>query len=175
MWSTWPIRTCNVTYSYVWRDSFACVARRVRDKKTSYAWIHLVCVCDLTHSYVWRDSFTCKIWLVHMCDMTHSYVRHDSFICVLWLTHRCAKTHSYVRHDFCICQPWLIRMCDMHDPYEWHVPCLRVLGPITYVIQFTTHCNTLQHTATHSGRIHTCDAIHTYAWRNTFCRETLLL
>jgi len=39
---------CDVTHSYVWRDSF---------------------MCDVTHSYVWFDSFICVIWLSFMTVM----------------------------------------------------------------------------------------------------------
>jgi len=48
---TWRIRMCDMTHSYVWRDSFICVT-----------W--LIHMCDMTHSYVWHDSFTCMTLIV---------------------------------------------------------------------------------------------------------------
>ena len=51
---TWPIHTCDITYSNVWHDSF-----------TTH---------DMTPSYVWHDSLICAAWPICMCDMTHSYV-----------------------------------------------------------------------------------------------------
>ena len=74
------IRMCDMTLSYVWRDSFVCVTWLIR-------------MCDVTHSYVCHDSFVCVTWLIRMCDMTHSYVCHDSFVCVPRGTLRC--------HDVC--------------------------------------------------------------------------
>ena len=112
---------CDVSHSYVWRDSFMCGT-----------W--LIHMCHMTHSYVRHDSIICVTWLIHMCHMTHSYVWHDSLICVTWLIHvwhdsficvtwlidLCDMTHLYVWHDSLIRVPWLNHMCDMTHSYVWH-------------------------------------------------------
>ena len=74
---------CDMTHSYVWRDSFICVT-----------W--LLHMCDMTPSHVWHDSFIRVIWLFHMCDMTPLYARSNSFIRVTWLIHTSDITHTYL-------------------------------------------------------------------------------
>jgi len=101
------IHMCDVTHSYVWRDSFICVTR-------------LIHMCDVTQSYVWRDSVICVTWLSHKCDVTQSYVWRDSVICVTRVMHTFDMTHSHVWHDLCICVTWLIHMCDTTHAYVWH-------------------------------------------------------
>ena len=59
LWSdslAWLIHMCDVTYSYVWHDSFT--------------W--------------WHVSFIRVTWLVHTNELTHLHMWHDSFICVTW-------------------------------------------------------------------------------------------
>jgi len=51
-------QACDMTHSYVWHDSFVCVA-----------W--LFHTCDVTHWYMCRDSLICVPWLIHMCDVIH--------------------------------------------------------------------------------------------------------
>ena len=55
------IHMCDMTYSYVWHDSFMRVT-----------W--LIFTCDMTYSCVTR--------LIHTCNLTRLYVRHGLFICV---------------------------------------------------------------------------------------------
>jgi len=69
--------TCDITRSYVWRDS-------------------IVCMIDPP---LYGSATASATWLVHMCGVTHVnvlqtllsiavllHLRHDSFICVTWLT-----------------------------------------------------------------------------------------
>jgi len=139
------------THSYVWHDSFICVA-----------W--LIHVCDMTHPNMRHTSSTCATWLIHMCDpwerlevelicvawlihmcdMTHPYV---SRVGASWSrTHMCGMTHPYVRHDSSICATWLIHMCDMTHPYVGRVGNLGV--ELIYV----------------TWLIHTCDMTHPHVW-----------
>jgi len=62
---TWLIHICDMTHSYMGRDSLR--------------------VWDMTHSYVWKVD---ALWSglpvddsLSACDITHPYVRHESFIC----------------------------------------------------------------------------------------------
>jgi len=68
-----------------------------------------------------KSLFMYVTCLVHTCGLTCSYVWHirDLFIRVI--------------HDFS-------RLCDV---VSWHVPCA------LFIYVTATHCNTLQHTATH--------------------------
>jgi len=101
------VRVCDVTHSYVWRDSSIFVT-----------W--LIHMCDMTHSYVWSASSICVTQPIHMCDLAHSYVWHDSFACVTWLIRMCDMTHSYACHDSFIFVTWLIHMCDLaHSDMGW--------------------------------------------------------
>ena len=109
-------RMCNMTHSYVWRDSFIFVP-----------W--LIHMRDKTHAYVWHGpfshlrhfSFMCVTWPIYMCDMTHSCVWHDSLIRVTWpiqsltsvLIYICDMTHLYVWHDVFMCVTWPFNTCDM--------------------------------------------------------------
>jgi len=114
---TWLIHMCDVTPSYVWRDSFICVTWLIHiyDMAHLYTCIHMYdatrvhgvhvsffCVtwlshvCDLTHSYAWHDLFMCFTWLIHMCDMPHSFLWRASFIRVTWLIHACDMAHSHM-------------------------------------------------------------------------------
>jgi len=94
------------TPSYVWHDSFLCVAwvihacdmTRVYAARTWLRLLHmcpfdthvthmctlhgLVDVCDMTRWCVWHDSLMCVTWLVDVCDITRWCVWHDSLMCV---------------------------------------------------------------------------------------------
>jgi len=106
MSATRLMRTCDMTHSYVWHDSFVCVTRLIlmRDMTLSYEMtdFHVLnlfffgkflfsnaavrsveCVCEKTKER--RDLFVCMTWLKHMCDMTHSNVWPD--ICVYVYTY----------------------------------------------------------------------------------------
>jgi len=148
------VHVCDMTFSYVWQDSFICVTR-------------LTHMCDMTHPYVWHHSFmrviealcfpvgTCDMtpwismkWLIHVCDRTHSYVWQDSFICVTWPIHMCDVTHSYVwHHSFMrvIEALWFpVGKCDMTPRYQWN-------DSFIYV----------------TGLIHIYGRTHSYVWRDS--------
>jgi len=48
--TTWLIRMCGATHSYVCHDPVICVTR-------------LIHMCGVANPYVWYDSFTCVTWL----------------------------------------------------------------------------------------------------------------
>ena len=123
----------------------------------------------MTHSYVWHDSFIYATWLIHICDKTHSYVWHDSLIYAIWLIHMCDMTHSYMRHDSFICVTRFIHMCDTWLNRIKDLTCSFV-GFISFIWGkwlTATHCNTLQHTATHL--YHTADL---FVWGNYSLQHT---
>jgi len=125
-WESWLIRTCDMTYSYVWR--LPCM-RYV----THSAWLIRMCNVTCVCVYMWRDSFVCatrlatseavkcsgESWLIHICGITHVYVWRDPFICI--------SPHLYtLRVWFSLWQDvfeyvkWRIRMWDMTPSYGWH-------------------------------------------------------
>jgi len=58
------VHMCDMTHSYVWRDSFVCVTWHIErvaidELATHVRGIHM---CDMTHSFVWRDSIVCVTW-----------------------------------------------------------------------------------------------------------------
>jgi len=55
----------DMTYFYVWHDSFLFVTS-------------LNVMCDMIHSHVWHDASQDVPWRILMCDMTDSSMWHDS-------------------------------------------------------------------------------------------------
>jgi len=86
------MRTCAMTHSCIWSDSFLGVSH------------------DTTYSYIRHDdSVTCGPWLLPTCAMPHTHVCNDSFVYVKWLTSR-----RIARYDIFICLTrWLI-----HTSYD---------------------------------------------------------
>jgi len=90
----------------------------------------------------------CVTWLIRMCDMAHSYVWHDSYKSDLnvwhtwWIESRSARV--------CVAAA---RTLFADSPATWQ-RMTQSLNPTPH-----THCNTLQHTATHCNTTHTftCD------------------
>jgi len=119
---TWLIRTCDMTHSYVWRDSFMCVT-----------W--LVHICDMTHSHVWDYSSMCVtyliqandkrhscVWLIHTCDMTHACVWLDSFHTTLHIHMFAMRLQTALLPRLqtqIVCVTWLIQMHDMPHLFVW--------------------------------------------------------
>jgi len=140
--ATWLIHTCNTTHSNAWHDTFEWV---------TYEWVMSPCYAtshsSLTshmyqsyHTYQWIMSHEWYVML-HARHVTHSYVQQDSL----------NATHSYEWHVMW-CFISLAAMCHITRPYM-------SFDSITQ----TTHCNTLQHTATHCNTswrvmwlVHTC-------------------
>jgi len=133
---TWRIHMCDVTRSYVWRDSCMC--------ETS-----LVHMCDMTHPYVCDLShahphpvvlFMWVTWRIEICDVTHVYVRHASGICVTWRIPMCVTWLIHVWH-MCVTHMCDIK-CHVHDDTDSpHVTCT----PMTHIIQnmfYTISCRT---------------------------------
>jgi len=184
------IYMCDMTHSYVWRDSFICVL--VLSAIWNLKFGDLMCVrmcvmtnylCDMTHLYVWYDSFICVTWLIRMCDVTHLYVwwcypqfemwrpdvclyvRHDeSFV---W-----HMTHLYVWHDSFICVTWLIHVCDMTHSYVWRDSfiCVLVLSAI-WILEF----GDLMCVRMCVMSNHMCDMTHSYVSHDSFICVTWLI
>ena len=129
-------------------------------------------MCDMTHSHVWHDSFTCVTWLIHMCDMTHPYVRHDSFFLTDWQIFdsiypiRCGFNLYILQSLISKSLRLYLYLTDLYNStrcvfYESvHVPIKEDLSSIRLWIYSSfvccwcaTHCNTLQHTATHCNTL----------------------
>jgi len=85
----------TATHSYVWCDSFKCVAHLARPPSsfrviyvyTSFFVLFVFAIeifCRRVQMYKWHGHVSAHVLsrLIHMWDMTHSYVWHDSFPCV---------------------------------------------------------------------------------------------
>ena len=62
------IHTCDMTNSYMWRDSFTwktCRDETAGPCRSISMWMH---------SHVWHDNFICVTWRIHIRDMTESHV-----------------------------------------------------------------------------------------------------
>jgi len=132
----WLIHTCDMTHTYVRRDSSMRVTSQfhVCDMTHSYVW-HDSCICMKWLIHVWHDSFIYVTWLIHACDMTHSsmfdmthwfmshithlYMGHDSLTCVAWLIQTWDIVHSCVWHDSFMCVTRLIHSCNMTQSRVW--------------------------------------------------------
>jgi len=87
---------CDMTYSYVWHDSFICVT-----------WLFFIVDCHEEHMGTAGEATeVCVTWRIRMCDMSPSYVRHESSLCMTWVIP--------------FCDMWIIRMCDMTYSHVWH-------------------------------------------------------
>ena len=76
-------RTCDMTHSYVWLDSFICVT----------------CLIYANNAKFQSSSIGFTTWLSRMYDMTHSYVCNDSFMNVTWLIHVWQHTICRAFHE----------------------------------------------------------------------------
>jgi len=113
--------TCDMTHSYVWRDSRVRVTWliHIQGANTHSSPPQRISRCAFERE--WYESFVCVTWLVYMCDMTHLYVWHDWLIC----THRgplqknsryvfasvSDMIHPYTCCDSFMCVTWLTYMC----------------------------------------------------------------
>jgi len=107
----------------------------------------------------------CVTWPIHMRDMLHSHLGHGSFVCVTWLLCVYDMTPLCVWHDSCVCVAWILCVWDM-------TPCVCLMIHRMWNI-LSSHCNTLQHTATHCNMplfLHSIEAQHI-----VFTRVTWLL
>jgi len=71
----------DLTYSYVWHDSFTRLASCPCRVETILADGHNSCIC-----VAWLSIILAGLRQWEQIDTTHSYDRHDSCICVAWLT-----------------------------------------------------------------------------------------
>ena len=121
-------------------------------------------MCDMTLSTV------CAMWLIHTCNTTHSNACHDTFEWVACYA-SCETCDSFIRATGLT---WQIRMSDMWCFISLAAMC-HVTRPYMSLdsITQTTHCNTLQHTATRVdescdssiyviGLNHTCHKSHSH-------------
>jgi len=143
---TWLIQKCDMTYSYIWRDSCtqrceAIIALRHLDwgKITPHIWMrhvaHVNAECgsgDMTYSYVWHDYL--YMWHESFIKRREAIIAQRHFdsgevTSHIWMRHvahvngACGSgdmTHSYVWHDSYICMTWLIHKCDMTRTRKWH-------------------------------------------------------
>jgi hypothetical protein len=156
---SWLIHLSDMTHLYVWYESWvlrlleydACIVCVILNAPL-FVWHWMRhCLCDMTHSFVQHDAFIGVTRLTHMCDTTHSYVWHDAFMRVTRRIHMRDTTHSYVWHDSFKCVTRLIHMCDTthsYAPHQWYDACV-----INLWASLVTHCDTLQHAATHCNYI----------------------
>jgi len=173
--------------SYVWHDSFTCVA-----------W--LVYMRGMPH-FGWdagRYAFICVTWLIYMCGVTprlyawhasfrmgcrqvsahYLYVCRDSFMFVKWLVqmgcrqvciHMWDMTHLYVWRDSFICVAWLIQMgCKQvcaHYLYMWCDLFICVLWLI-HICAMTRSDGSQM--GCRQVCIHMRDMTHLHVWRDSF-------
>ena len=173
--ATWRIDMCDMTYLYVWHDSFiwatwlismgeSWLANRSvchEPQWSSYECAHSCVKCRLQMRVIMcvtcRYMFLWVTWLSYMCDVTHLCVWHDSFVCLI---HMCDMTHLSVCHDSfivvtssIICVPWLIYICEITHLCVWHD------SPI-YLWNHSYICLT--------WLIYMCDMTHLYVWYDSF-------
>jgi hypothetical protein len=195
---TWLICTCDITHSYVTRDSFVCVRHEsfiydiyavsvVPETWLFHSLLHLECRWDVNYLYVWHDSFLwlhyvlplrrkfiCVTWLIRTWDVTHSYV---------W---DYLMTHSYMRHDLFVCVTWLISvtaLCAAPEP-EGHV-CDMTHSYVgcDSVVCCCDSCICVRHEwcicddffVCETWLIRMCDKTCSYVWHDSFVCVTWLI
>jgi len=155
----WLVYMCDLTYSYVWHDTFidwCCFYYFIKNS--------LVALLEaLFARYVWQDSCICVIWLVHVLGVRRSHVGHDSFRSMMWLIHMCDRTCLHVCQDSLTCVTKLVHMCDTTDSYVWQDSWIRVTRLI-YVFDETR--SYVWHDSFMCVRliIHMFDKPHSYVW-----------
>jgi len=190
---TWLIHLCDMTHSYMLRDSHKCVlsSATLLDNPASSRVTGRIPVCGMMHScWTWLiHMLACWPWLIHVCDMTHTCVWHDSYMCVTWLIHVCPHlrdlrawlihvcdmTHSYVWHDSFICVTWRIHMCDKTHVRlrAWliHVCDMTHVTQNSFIcVAWLIHMCDMTHSCV-TWLIHMCDLTHSYGRQDS--RETV--
>ena len=160
---------CDMTPSYLWRDSFPHAAlEEVKDVTYSCMWcdswgMWRIHTCDVTHAQVWRDTFICVTWLIRMCAVTHfpQAVLQEVedvtlFACLKWRIYTCDVTHAYLWRDAFMCVTWLI--------FCWSC-CKRLRTWLIPQCDVTYSCIYRDSFAFATWRIRTWDVTHSYAFK----------
>jgi len=186
---------CDMIYSYVWRDSFKCVAWLLR-------------MCDMAHSYdepcswVIKESELCScaaqtlVWLMnkaHSYDEPCSWVIKESVllrlfyyssICVTWLIHMrhdslfymclwralfvCA-TRSYTLHTSFICVTWRTHLFDFTRSDMIHMSGMTFLAWLIHMNGKTFPPVWRYLFICVAWRIYTCNMTHLCEWHDSIC------
>jgi len=137
--ATQHILTRDMTYFYVWCDSFLRVTwlvisrcwSRIGHMPHSYVRLDSFLTCDMTHSSVWCYSSLRVSLLILMCDMTCSLEMLEMYwvqFPIGYMTHSCMRHDSfYAWCDLFLRMTWLILMYVWHNLYSWycwsHIGC----------------------------------------------------
>jgi len=115
---TWHIHKCDMTHSYVWRDSFICVNQNVPCIHRS------VCVC------VCMCAWVCACVCVCVCVCVRS---HRDSLCIM-----CRVCDSYVaRHTG---STWAITYWVLSPCHVSEIPCeIRVISCETWHTEYSAH------------------------------------
>jgi len=143
---------CDVTYLYVWHDSFLCMAWH----------IHMY---DMAHSHWWNDSFiwvsrpfVCVSWRIHVRAMIHwlrrwlnSKTWKDDLRCMLLLS-RFESWHTTLNESWHTHESWYT--------HEWFIPFMW-MGHGTHVNDL---CPMYGWVTSHISmrHIYVCDPCHSY-------------
>jgi len=125
----WLVQMCDMTHSYVWRDSVMCAT-----------W--LIHMCDVTHSCVYHHSFRRLTWHIHVCTTTPS----NAFTCVAWQRHVlyiARVNESCHTYEWVTSHIWMSHVAHMTESchtYKWvmsHIWTSHVtqLPPLTLAVE----------------------------------------
>jgi len=157
---------CDVTRSFVWRDSFICA-------------IWLIRMPSQVHAYVWDDWIVFVTWLIHMCDMTHwhvsftcwtrlalIYVRVQNIVCFIGLF--CKRDLWFY---LCASANTLQRVGTGPSTYvfRWNDPFICVTWLVAYSSRSRAHLSTY---ISLKWLIHTHHMTRSYVWRDPFLGVT---
>jgi len=135
--------TCDITYSYVWRNSVICVTWLIRmcdvHMYMDYVHPHHPCTYGCTF-VVWYDSFVCECTFTHIWVMPHihtqtMYIHPCTCGCTpsmyMWM-YICCMVYMYTQTIYM----WMVYIhgihahMDVHHPFtctctSTHKPCTR--------------------------------------------------
>jgi len=146
----WLIHMCDMTHSYMWHDSFICVA-----------W--LIHICDMTHSFEWHDSFICMTFVVFVYIFVHIYVWVMSHLLTIHVTHMNESCQTY---GWVMSHIWMSHVKHMDESchtYEWVMSNIWM----SHVTLMNQSCHTHGWVMSHILTIHVTNmnqSCHTYGW-----------